>query len=118
MPTKEIEEGNLRKRAKYLNTCKDALWHRRNEYVRALCEGHDLRSPDLTSCDFFLLGYLKSKVYICPPVDLNDLQACIRQEVGLLANDPAMVRQAVQDILRCCQTCIDRNTGHVEGIGA
>ena len=60
-------------------------------YVRALREGHDLRSPDLTPCDFFLLGYLKSKVYTCPPVDLNDLQACIRQEVGLLANDSAMV---------------------------
>jgi hypothetical protein len=29
-----------------------------------------------------------------------------------------MVRRAVQGILRRCQTCIDRNGGHVEGIGA
>ena len=76
------------------------------------------RSPDLTPCDFFLWGYLKAKVYTSPPIDLNDLQARIRQEVALLANDPAMVRRAVQGILRCCQTCIDRNGGHVEGIGA
>ena len=33
------------------------------------------RSPDLTPCDFFLWGYLKSKVYKSPPIDLNDLQA-------------------------------------------
>ena len=76
------------------------------------------RSPDLTPCDFFLWGYLKAKVYASPPNDLNDLQARIRQEVALLANDPAMVRRAVQGILRRCQTCIDRNGGHVEGIGA
>ena len=74
------------------------------------------RSPDLTACDFFLWGYVKSKVYTSPSVDLNDLQARIREEVALLANDPAKVRRAVQDILRRCQTCIDRNGGHVEGI--
>ncbi len=34
-----------------------------------------------------------------PPIDLNDLQARIRQEVALLANYPAMVRRAVQGIL-------------------
>ena len=44
------------------------------------------RSLDLTPCDFFLWGYLKAKVYISPPIDLNDLQARIRQEVALLAN--------------------------------
>ena len=75
------------------------------------------RSPDLTPCDFFLWGYLKAKVYTSPPIDLNDLQARIRQEVAVLANDPAMVRRAVQGILRRSQTCIDRNGGHVEGIG-
>ena len=75
------------------------------------------RSPDLTPCDFFLWGYFKAKVYTGPPIDLNDLQARIRQEVALLANDP-MVRRAVQGILQRCQTCIDRNGGHVERIGA
>ncbi len=74
------------------------------------------RSPDVTPCDFFLWGHLKYKVYTSPPIDLNDSQAC-KQEVALLANDPAMFRRAVHGILRCCQTCIDRNGGHVEGIG-
>ncbi|XP_028394878.1 uncharacterized protein LOC114519022 [Dendronephthya gigantea] len=38
-----IEERDLRKRAKYLQKCKDALWQRwRAEYMRALRERHNL----------------------------------------------------------------------------
>ncbi|CAB4013011.1 Hypothetical predicted protein [Paramuricea clavata] len=32
------------------------------------------RSPDLTPCDFFLWGYLKSRVYQTPPQNLEDLR--------------------------------------------
>jgi hypothetical protein len=39
----DIEERDLRKRAKYLNKCKDALWRRwKREYMRALRERHNL----------------------------------------------------------------------------
>ena len=31
LPTEEIEEGNLGRRAKYLNMCNDALWHHLGE---------------------------------------------------------------------------------------
>jgi len=37
-----------------------------------------LRSPDLTNSDFFLWGYLKCKVYITRPTDLNGLKANLR----------------------------------------
>ena len=44
LPYEEIEDDNLRKRAKHLKKCKDSLWRRwRNEYMRALRERHDLR---------------------------------------------------------------------------
>ena len=44
LPTEEIEEDDLRRRAKHLKKCKDALWRRwRNEYMRSLRERHDLR---------------------------------------------------------------------------
>ena len=44
LPSTEIEDIDLRKRAKYLVKCKEALWRRwRNEYMRALRERHDLR---------------------------------------------------------------------------
>lgn len=37
------------------------------------------RSPDLTPCDFFLWGFVKSKVYAERPVDIPDLKNRIRR---------------------------------------
>lgn len=39
------------------------------------------RSPDLTPCDFFLWGYLKSKVYKTPVESLEDLKTRIQAEI-------------------------------------
>jgi len=39
------------------------------------------RSPDLSMCNFFLWGYLKSRVYAHKPRTLNDLKGAIRQEI-------------------------------------
>ena len=39
------------------------------------------RSPDLSACDFFLWGHLKSRVYAHKPRTLNDLKEAIRQEI-------------------------------------
>ena len=60
------------------------------------------RSPDLTPCDYFLWGHLKNKVFATPPHDLEELQGRIREEVDALRNDPAMLRRAVQEMLRRC----------------
>lgn len=74
------------------------------------------RSPDLTPCDFFLWGYLKSKVYTTPPIDLADLRNRISNEVDALRNNRAIIRRAVQAMLHRCQRCIERDGGHVEGV--
>ena len=76
------------------------------------------RSPDLTPCDFFLWGYLKGKVFTTPPNDLNDLRNRIQQEVETLRNHPQTVRKAVQGMLSRSQLCLEREGGHVEGVGA
>jgi len=39
------------------------------------------RSPDLSTCDFFLWGYLKSRGYPHKPRTLNDLKEAFRQEI-------------------------------------
>ena len=45
---------------------------------RVIGLGHQVewppRSPDLTPCNFFLWGYLKSKVFVSPPDSLDDLR--------------------------------------------
>ena len=57
--------------------------------------GRPLRSPDLTICDFFLWGYLKSKVYEQRPVTLEALKEAIRQEVAAIT--PEMVLKVMDN---------------------
>ena len=42
------------------------------------------RSPDLTPLEYFLWGYLKSKVYLTQPQSLDELQNRILQEATLI----------------------------------
>ena len=58
------------------------------------------RSPDLTPCDFFLWGYLKSKVYTSPPATIDDLIQQIEREVEAIKRNPRLVRRAVHDMIR------------------
>ena len=62
-----------------------------NGHVRNMFPGHLIsrfgdvpwppRSPDLSTCYFFLWGYLKSRVYTHKPRMLNDLKEALRQEI-------------------------------------
>ena len=51
------------------------------------------------------------------PNDLNDLQNRIQNEVDALRNVPALIRRTLHAIRRRCELCIERDGGHVEGIG-
>lgn len=62
------------------------------------------RSPDLTPLDFFLWGYLKDKVYVTPPENLQELR--MRITTGCLSITPDIlrnVRQAFEARLYYCQ---------------
>jgi hypothetical protein len=48
------------------------------------------RSPrllDLTASDFFVWGYLKSKVYSTRPTDLHALKQTIREEIAQISGE-------------------------------
>src|SRR5215469_12220597 len=45
------------------------------------------RSPDLSACDFFLWGYLKSKVYVRKPRTVDDLKVSIREETATVPQE-------------------------------
>ena len=47
------------------------------------------RYPDLTPCDFFLWGFLKSRVYVNRPRTLQDLKTNIQEEIANIG--PAML---------------------------
>ena len=45
------------------------------------------RSPDLTPCNFSLWGYLKSRVYVTNPTNLQELRNNIYHEIAELSQD-------------------------------
>jgi hypothetical protein len=39
------------------------------------------RFPDLSVCDYFIWGYLKSKVYLMKPYDIEELKNAKKEEI-------------------------------------
>ena len=48
------------------------------------------RSPDLTPCDLLLWDYLKSRVYVTNPTNLQDLKNKIYHEIAALSPETLM----------------------------
>ena len=53
------------------------------------------RSPNLTVPDFFLWGYLKSKVYTSKPKTIDELKCNIRAEIAAIT--PEMLANIMQN---------------------
>lgn len=70
------------------------------------------RSPDLTPLDFFLWGYLKSKVYVTKPNDIEDLKQRIRHEIRQIT--PEMLRNVRDAFYFRLALCQERNGAHFE----
>ena len=59
------------------------------------------RSPDLSACDFFLWGYLKSKVYVRKPRTVDDLKVFILEEFATVPQEKLVsVMQNLEERLR------------------
>jgi hypothetical protein len=70
------------------------------------------RSPDLTPADFWLWGYLKSKVYMENPKTLSDLKTAITREI---LNIPStMLHSAVMSTVCLMQYVISCDGEHME----
>uniref|UniRef100_A0A8C5LJP9 DUF4817 domain-containing protein n=1 Tax=Leptobrachium leishanense TaxID=445787 RepID=A0A8C5LJP9_9ANUR len=73
-----------------------------------------LRSPDLTVCDFFLWGYLKSKVFEQRPPTLGELKRRIRLEIERIPQ--RMLRDAMGCFRNRLQECLNREGHHLTGV--
>ena len=72
------------------------------------------RSPELNPTDFWLWGYLKSRVYRCSPTTLVELKNAIRLTVAGIDGD--MLYSAVMDAvmpLTCLLSCGGGNVEHL-----
>lgn len=71
------------------------------------------RSPDLTPLDFYLWGYIKSKVYETPVSDRNELMNRIRTAFRNLDRNQVF-RAVTNDVNRRLLKCLEQNGGHIE----
>ena len=72
------------------------------------------RSPDLSACDFFLWGYLKSKVYVRKPRTVDDLKVSIREEIATVPKE--MLVNVMQNFEESLRTCVRQEGRHLSDI--
>lgn len=72
------------------------------------------RSPDLTPCDFFLWGYLKSIVYTDRPRTLNHLKDNIREAIANIPID--MLERVQRSFENRVSQCIENGGHHLSDI--
>jgi hypothetical protein len=67
------------------------------------------RSPDLTPCDYFLWGYLKSRVYANRPSTLQQLEDNIRNECEHIQTTPGMLENVLKSWKQRVRDCVVAN---------
>lgn len=83
----------------YLNDVFPNRWIGRRGFIE-----WPARSPDLTPLDYFLWGYIKSKVYFNRPATIEQLKERIRDEMGAIQPETLQnVRAEFQKRLAYCQ---------------
>lgn len=70
------------------------------------------RSPDLTPLDFFLWGYLKSKVYVNRPNNIEELKIRITDEIRLI--EPSVIDNVLQEFQHRLGYCQEVRGGHFQ----
>ena len=68
-------------------------------------------SPDLTVTDFFLWGYLKSKVYASKSKTIDELKCNIRAEIAAITTE--MLANAMQNARKRAAFCVSNGGGHL-----
>ena len=70
------------------------------------------RSPDLTPPDFYLWGYLKSKVYKEDPKTVEDLKRKIEEEITSI--DEETLRKVMKSTLKRMHECLEFGGDHLK----
>lgn len=70
------------------------------------------RSPDLTPLDYFLWGYLKSKVYVNRPDNIADLKNRITEEIHKIS--PEVIQNVIREFKDRLAYCQEVTGGHFE----
>jgi len=72
------------------------------------------RSPDLTACEFFLWGYLKSRVYASKFCTLDDLKDPIRAEISIINEE--LLQRVYSNFLDRFASCYKEDGRHMPDV--
>lgn len=72
------------------------------------------RSPDLSACNFFLWGYLKSRVFVSRVPNLEILKRRISEEVKAIP--PEMLVKVMDSLVRRLRQCITKDGGYLTDV--
>ena len=70
------------------------------------------RSPDLTPCDFWLWGHMKSLIYRSQPANLDELKRRIFECVSDITPETRM--KALHEFATRLKKCVDNRGKHIE----
>ena len=71
-------------------------------------------SPDLSPPDFYLWGYLKSKVYANKPRTISELKVAIRDEIRAIPR--SVCKDVMKNFVKRLEKCLELNSGHLEHV--
>lgn len=83
-----------------------------NVISRGFTHSWPSRSPDLNPCDYFLWGFLKSRVFRNSPRTLEDLKMAISHEINQLT--PELLGRSIENIYDRLLCVIGEQGGHIE----
>jgi hypothetical protein len=72
------------------------------------------RSPDLSVCDYFLWGHLKSVVYQTRPTNLAQLKTRIEENIANIPENT--LRRAMQNLQNRLTECVQRYGQHLTDV--
>ena len=72
------------------------------------------RSPDLSACDYFLWGYLKSRVFISKPRTIVELKQSIKEEI--VAIPEQMTRRVMENLGVRLKQCFRNGGRHLRDV--
>jgi hypothetical protein len=72
------------------------------------------RSRDLTPCDFFLWGFVKSRVYANKPQTVPELKKEIRRVIGEI--EPQLCGNVIENFVKRARVCQQSSGGRLSDI--
>ena len=72
------------------------------------------RSPDLSACDYFLWGYLKSRVFISKPRTIAELKQSIKEEIAAIPEQ--MTRRVMENLGVRLKQCLRNGGRHLSDV--